>query len=765
MSGPDRRAPGDPGSDGQTDPFLPRVIDPPPEEQTDPHLPRIRTEPAVPPSSADPDDSATTGGLAAVGHDIPDPPEQSQAVYWVDPQPGDLDPVPAEQRPTSWRRAQVLVPLGVLGLLLALYAVDLLLAGADVPRNTVVGGTQIGGLSREQAAAVLAERGVPALAAPRSATAGPVTLEVRPAEAGITLDVPGSVGAAAAQPLNPLTRVLSLFADRRVDAILDVDQPALNAAMSEYAERVDVEFVEGSIAFAGTTPSVVAPSDGRELDRAAATSALMAALRAGSAELTFPVREQRAQVTAAEAQQTLDSFVIPALAAPVRLTGGDGAETDLTVAEIAATLRFGAADDGSLSAWLDETGLVTAIGEDALLFVVPPVDATFDVSGAAVSVIPSVEGTAIDVAALAEDLMRTLLLPAPRTAAVPLTAATPGLRTDEARTLNIVSSVSMFTSSYDDAAVAQNIRIVAAKLDGAVVRPGETYSLNTGTGPRTAALGYVSAAAPGEGLPTVGEGISPLGTAMLNAVFFAGLEPVRHTPHSSYDGSYPAGRDASVRYDSTDLVWRNNSPNGVYVQIEWAPTEVTVSFWSSPLYVVEAVSTSQSNLRAPAAEVRSGVDCQTSSGSSGFDITITRVFRQLGTRQVLREDEFTTSYQPAPRVLCEGAPEPPPFTEPPPPVSITLPPSSSTSSSTPPPPPVPTSQPTTTRPTTSSPPTTATRTTTTTRPTTTSSPPTTTTRPTTTTTTTTTPTTTSIGTTSSSSSDPTVGPTTSPTAG
>lgn len=774
MSGPDRRSPGAQGPDDQTDPAIPKMSGDPAGhgEPTDPYLPRIGAGTPPAPGTGETDTpEATTGRQVPVGFEVPHAlvdggtPEAAWLVgagadsIVQDTSGPDLDWIEAPQR-SWWRDARVLVPLGALGLLLTLYAVDLLVAGNDVPRNTVVAGMQLGGLTRDQAADVLQVRGVPALAAPRSATAGPVTLEVRPTEAGLRLDVPSTVEAAAAQPLNPLTRVLSLFSDRRVDAVLDIDQRALDAAMTGFAEQVDVEFVEGGIEIVGTAPSVVAPSDGRELDRAGAARALQAVVRAGTGELDFPVREQHTRVSAAEAQQTLESFVVPALSAPVLLTGDDEATTDLTVEEVAALLRFGPADDGSLLAWVDEAGLIAGIGEDAALFVRPPVDATFDVSGASVSVIPSSEGTAIDVASLAEDLTRVLRLAEPREAAVPLTAAAPGLRTNEARALNITAAVSTFTSAYDDASVARNIQIVADAVDGAVIRPGETFSLNATTGPRTANLGYVEAAAPGEGTPAVGEGISPFATAMHNAVFFAGLEPVQRTAHPSYDGSYPAGRDASLRYDATDLVWRDNSPYGVFVQTQWEPTGVTVSFWSTAAYYVEAVSGSQSNLRPPTSEVRTGAECRTSSGSTGFDITVTRVFKQAGTRQVLREEKFSTSYDPMPRVLCEGAPEPPPATEPPPPEVISPPDPSIPSPTSPSPQPPQPSVPTTSRPTTTSPPTTTPSTTTRTTTTTTRTTTTTTTATTTTPPTTTTPTTTTSPTTTSA--EPTGEPTTTP---
>src|SRR3712207_7873313 len=73
-------------------------------------------------------------------------------------------------------------------------------------------------------------------------------------------------------------------------------------------------------------------------------------------------------------------------------------------------------------------------------------------------------------------------------------------------------------------------RSVAAEVDGALVMPGETFSLNTFTGPRGTAQGYVPAnvISGGELSTAVGGGISQFATTMFNAVFFAGLEDVYH---------------------------------------------------------------------------------------------------------------------------------------------------------------------------------------------------------------------------------------------
>ena len=85
------------------------------------------------------------------------------------------------------------------------------------------------------------------------------------------------------------------------------------------------------------------------------------------------------------------------------------------------------------------------------------------------------------------------------------------------------------------------------QVNGAIVRPGETFSLNGYTGPRTAATGYVDAGIIDHGRPSrgIGGGISQFATTLYNATYFAGMTDVEHKEHSYYISRYPAAREAT----------------------------------------------------------------------------------------------------------------------------------------------------------------------------------------------------------------------------
>ncbi|HLM04054.1 MAG TPA: VanW family protein, partial [Blastococcus sp.] len=464
------------------------------------------------------------------------------------PPPGDEPP--GRPRGPWWRRRAVLAPVGAVALLGAVYGVDLLVASGDVPRNTVVAGVDIGGLSPAAAASALEEQLAPRVVADHTVVADDVQAPLSPATAGITLNVDGTVDVADDQPLNPWTRLVSLFSEREVDPVITGEDTALNAQIESIALQVDRAPIDATIAIEGTAAGVAPAADGRALDREGAAEAITAALARGGDPATpieLPVDVTEVRVDDAEAQRVLDETVTPALSAPVTIQGSDGTTAEVSEEAIAASLTFTPQDDGQLTVGIDPAALQTALGEELSVFGTPAKDAGFQLNGDTVSVVPSVDGTGIAPDHLAEQLLPVLTTPAPRSVAAELGPVPADLTTEEAQALGIKEEIGSFTTNIGNPNSGENIRVVAAEVDGALVMPGETFSLNEFTGPRGTAQGYVPAGviSGGQFTQAVGGGISQFATTMFNAVFFSGLEDIYHKPHSYYISRYPAGREAT----------------------------------------------------------------------------------------------------------------------------------------------------------------------------------------------------------------------------
>src|SRR5690349_5015305 len=106
------------------------------------------------------------------------------------------------------------------------------------------------------------------------------------------MDVDRTIDAADNQPLNPWTRLTSLFTDREAKAAIARDRTALDTQMQAIAAQVDHAPVDATITIDGTTPTVVDPTDGRRLDQQGSADAIAAALASGrdaKTPITLPV--------------------------------------------------------------------------------------------------------------------------------------------------------------------------------------------------------------------------------------------------------------------------------------------------------------------------------------------------------------------------------------------------------------------------------------------------------------------------------------------
>jgi hypothetical protein len=143
-----------------------------------------------------------------------------------------------------------------------------------------------------------------------------------------------------------------------------------------------------------------------------------------------------------------------------------------------------------------------------------------------------------------------------------------------------IERVSSFTTFYDCCqARVTNIQTMARALDGYVVMPGETFSIDQVLGPRTSAKGYVPAPylINGEGACcAVGGGVSQFGTTIFNAVFWGGYDVVTVRPHSGWISRYPLGIEHTLVYSSIDFRFTNDTTTPVYIETSYTSTSITV---------------------------------------------------------------------------------------------------------------------------------------------------------------------------------------------
>jgi vancomycin resistance protein YoaR len=539
----------------------------------------------------------------------------------------------------------------------------------DIPRGTTVLGVDIGAMSRGEAVAAL-EAGLAQhaeeLAVPVDVQVADATGQIDPADVGLAVDVEASVDKAAEASLNPLP---ALFGSRDVAPVVRVDSERLDEVLQEIAADAGEAMTMPAITFEGTEPVPVYPEPGLGLhsQRSAETvTGAWPSLETGQwvapSTIAIPLVEINPVTTAADVDRLLAEFARPAVAAPVSVTTASGDSLEISPSAIASSLRLRADDRGEIIPKVNKKKLREALADQLAGIETEPVDATVVLQGGSPAIVEGTDGELVDTAALATGLLDVLPDPAPRTVEATTTTAEPEITTEEVEALRITEQVSTFSTYFDGGLStprSQNITRVAEMVDGALVLPGETFSLNGHTGERGYDQGFQDAPVilGGRLQPGVGGGISQFTTTLFNAAYYAGLEDVEHHPHSYHYTRYPAVIESTIFYPELDMKFRNNTDYGVLVDTSYTDGSITVSMWSTKVW--DEVTTEWSGKRDITKPrrmyVKPGPDCIATVGIDGFTQDAYRIFIRDG--QEVQREKFTWRYDAQPEVICGEKPD------------------------------------------------------------------------------------------------------------
>ena len=602
-----------------------------------------------------------------------------------DETPGDSSPDRALARPAGrrpwWVRTALVLGVLAAALVVGLGGLVVARAGEALP-GTHVAAVDVGGLGeadlRAEVERVVASRrdtAVPVTAAGQSFTFTPGTEGY---EAEVDATVQAALEAGRGGFLGLGGHVAATFGDeRRVELSGGPVEAAVTAFVQDVASEVDQPMSPGTVRVNPDSLEVRtwAPQRRVSLDVPGATEALLAVVGDADpepvelpAETTPPPTDEAAVADAADRAQR-------AVADALVLRANGGALT-LSPSDVARVLRT-EERDGRL-ALVAHPGTLTEVVSDQLSEVEDrPRDATFDVvSGlttlddqgsvtwspqpADVRVVPSESGHTWDEATAAEQVGR-LLDDGTREAELQLEEVPADLTTADAEALGVDNLIGTFTTYHDCCQNrVTNIHRIADIVRGAIVRPGETFSINDHVGQRTRAKGFVADGViiNGELEEEVGGGISQFATTTYNAAFFAGIEIVDHQAHSYYISRYPLGREATLNYGTIDLVFRNTTDNGIYIHTSYTGESITVSlFGDNGGRTVRAVAGEPYDYEPHGTRTRAtnelyeGQRRVVQSGMDGFRVTIERVISGGG---IDRTEEITTVYAGRPEIVEYG---------------------------------------------------------------------------------------------------------------
>ncbi|MCY3895130.1 MAG: VanW family protein [Chloroflexi bacterium] len=480
------------------------------------------------------------------------------------------------------RRALLLAGLGsaVAATPAAFVATLLLSRSDDLPAGTNVGGVDIGGLGPEEALQRLEAAWRPFLDSPavvrmdgrlwrpsgadlgiRADFRAPLLEVLGSQVAGGVLDrISGLAAVAGAEtPIVSYDREIARGYFRSIAA--GFDQPSVNASLSM---RDDGR--------ASLTPGQV----GRVVDVEQALLDLEVGLAQGAVghvvDLRF--RQDEPVVSTSDAEVALDA-VRRIIGQPVWLVHGSAGWT-IEPSQLRGALVLDTSDS-SIVPRIQVTrfnDLFQKI-DDALS--AEPRHGAFDFDEQQDRVLdfqPGHPGQRLDRPALERAILEAVQHPAERRVELPLILLNKEYDTFSnalgiTELLAVGSSIYKGSPDYRD----HNIAVGAAKLDGMIVRAGETFSFNERIGAFTKAEGWVEGSVIVEDRTEqgIGGGICQVSTTLFRAVLAAGLPIEERWPHlyrvRYYEmGSYPIGFDSTIFSPGIDLKFTNDFENPIMLR-------------------------------------------------------------------------------------------------------------------------------------------------------------------------------------------------------
>lgn len=543
-----------------------------------------------------------------------------------------------------------------------LYLAGYFMAGDKVPRNVSVLGVPIGGMSAQQAEETLRTELAERAERPIDVVVGEDTVTVQPDEAGLGIDYGATVQAAGVgKSWNPVHIWQVMTGGQPMDPVLAIDEAKLEATGKAVSQELAVEAVDATVSYkdakVATTPGVQARSiDAGEVSDLLASSYPMSTRVAPNATVTDPA------ITTEEASRVVKEYAEPAISGPIVVKTSDGKSFQITPAQIAAVVTF-TPDGTTLTPKVDgkklHAGLQKTIDK---LGLAKAKDASWKLEGNKPVVVPAVDGVTIT-----EPNLTKVVVPAipktgdARTVTVTASKQKAEFTTEMAEKAKPSKAIGTFTTNFPHADYRNvNLGQVAKRINGYVLRPGETFSMNDVVGERTAANGFVDGYViqGGRLKKEPGGGVSQGATTIFNAAFFAGLEDVEHHPHTLYFPRYPAGREATVYYGSLDLKFKNNTDHGVIVTASRKASapgsqgSITVTIWgTSPWDEIRSPDPVKSDYYDGRTIEDDSPGCEPQAPSPGFTATYYRAFIKGG-KEAKREN-FQWKYSATDQIICK----------------------------------------------------------------------------------------------------------------
>lgn len=603
------------------------------------------------------------------------------------------------------RRQPFLHPIAIFIVLIALWVAALpFIAGALYDRvytdriylGISVMGNDLGGLTREQASAVLTQNynryaNQPLTVHWRADDGTSRDWTVTAADLGLKSDMQRLVdqaysfgrGQDAVQDWREKLALL-MYGDQSIAPTFTIDTAQQASLLQRIAGEVNRPAVNANIKVQpDATVQIITGQVGRAVDLPATLAEIDKSFRASAdpvpsaAGINLVVKEVQPDISENDLQTTKHDAE-KMLSAPLTVQFQNSA-WNLDRGNLASLITFQenrqpGATKPQITAVLNQDSLTNWVAGIARTINRAPHEARLNWNGGNLTVIPGYEsrdGYTVDVPNAVKalnDAART----DKRTLALPVITVKSKVDTANLKQLGIKELVATGQTSYSGSIPerTKNVRLAASRLNGVVVPPGAIFSFNHELGPVTTEAGYEMGFAiiGPDTVPDVGGGVCQIATTLFQSVFWGGYEVLDRYPHPYAIERYeqpPSGRrglDASVS-DYLDFTWKNNSPYYVLIQSRDNQAAQTVSFelystkpgWQVSIEgpaVTNVVKADPTVIYQTTPAMQKGRTVQVESARDGYDVMIVRTVKKGN--DVVSQEKFTSQYRPERNVILTG---------------------------------------------------------------------------------------------------------------
>ena len=196
-------------------------------------------------------------------------------------------------------------------------------------------------------------------------------------------------------------------------------------------------------------------------------------------------------------------------------------------------------------------------------------DATLNVKDSgAIETTEASEGKQVDVGKTKEAIYDIISKKNFKEIKIVVNTVPPNITTEDVKSVNTV--LAQFTTTFNEYSYdrAHNITKAGESTNNIILMPGEEFSYNNLTGPRTGYNGYRNAPVIRNGKIQDGEGggVCQVSTTIYNAALLAGLDITEVKNHSLPSHYAPKGRDATVSYGYIDFKFENPYNHPIYIK-------------------------------------------------------------------------------------------------------------------------------------------------------------------------------------------------------